>query len=622
MEGKEAGRRSERVLTQRFALVLALGAAAVAIQPSKSNAQFEFSPPQTLSQVESAGGPVVVDSHGRATVVWQAITPDHEYRLVQSVRLEADGTPGPVRTLSSVPNYVNFKGCVCPQIAIDPQDRVTAAWQIFDGSNLRIEAVQLGADGTPGLAQTLSGAGQNALDQQLAVDSEGRATVVWWIDDGPIDRVESVRLYPGGTSEPVQILSEPGVSTDVGDVAVDPQGRATVVWTKTDGVGGRAIEAVRLDPDGVRGPARTLSPEGENVGAPTVVVDSLGRATVAWWRFGGIYEVKAVRLDSDGVPGAIQKLSRDGQAALNATLVVDGQNRVTASWPDFGQHVDAVRLDAAGVPGPVQRLSGPNHHASYPELATTPDDGVVAVWTHPGAFKPLEEEEECLDEEFELESDVVQAVLIGSNGVLGPVQSVSPHGEQTAGAWVAVDSQGRPTIVWTTFDGTYFCHDAMTRVQVTRGTPIPDLVPEPPPAGPPTPSEGSAAGPGTLRLGGRALVRDGRARIRGVCVGDDRAACRGTVKLMVRKRSRRAEAGSREKFVKGSSQVVIAWGRYHLAGRSRSTLALRLSPLGRALANGIRRSVRAHARGQGVERRIVSVKALASPSVSQNRLRN
>jgi hypothetical protein len=588
-----------------FVLVLAVATAA------EAQAGFNFSPPRTLSDAEATDADVVIDSQDRATVAWQAVSPDHEQRLVQTARLDAAGVPGPIQTLSSVPNFGKPKGCPCPQVAVDPQDRVTVSWQVFDGANLRIQAVQLGADGMRGPVRTLSEAGQNAWDQKLAVDFQGRATVIWSVQ-GSSSRVDSLRLDPAGKPGMIQTLSEPGVSPERPEVAIDRQDRATVVWGSSEGV-----QAVRLAADGIPESVQAVSPPGEDAGIPEVVVDSQGRATVSWWRGGGVYEVKVVRLAADGAPGPVRTLSPEGQNTLEPQIAVDPYDRVTVAWEDFGQHANAVSLGTDGSPGPVYRLSRDDRVAGSVRLAAAPGGGAVIVWSHPRVALIVPSPGECLDAEFEPQSDYVRAAFMGPAGIPEPPVAVSPLGEQSGLAQVAVDSQGRPTVAWTSFDGTYFCWEAMSRIQSSRDVEIVEVTREPP--------ETQLAAPlsaidtphreddVTLRLWGSAFVRSPRVALQAECAGDRGAICRGVLALHADIRPKRLRIRSAGNALRHNTRsVLVARGCYRLAAGRRRVLRLRLSPLGRALLNRIAPGgrIRVGPRGRGVEVHAVTMVVL------------
>src|SRR5918995_4008327 len=87
-------------------------------------------------------------------------------------------------------------------------------------------------------AQTLS-SGQNASGATVAVDSQDRATVAWWRLDGANQMIESVRLGADGVPGEVNILLSNAGDRFIGpQVAVDPQGSATVVWERDTDVFG------------------------------------------------------------------------------------------------------------------------------------------------------------------------------------------------------------------------------------------------------------------------------------------------------------------------------------------------------------------------------------------------
>ena len=580
-----------------FAFILAVSA----VKPSEATAGFAFTPPRTLSEVSAPSPQVVLDHQDRATVVWQAVSPDGELVLIQAVRLSAGVPSGPVQTLSSAPNFGDPEGCPCPRLAVDPQGQVTVAWQAFDGTNRLVQAVQLGTDGSPaGPVQTLSKLGEDTADHRLAVDSEGRATVAWTVL-GSISRVESVRLHPTGIHEEGQTLSEPGLRSWMRDLAIDRQGRATVLWESESGV-----QSVRLDSDGAVGAVQTLSEEDAE--GPRVAVDSQDRATIAWWHGAAANnEVKALRIGADGTPGPVRTLSAEGQDALDPAIAVDRQDRVTVAWEDFAHHrVHAVRLDADGQPGPVRLLSDPDRLAGDPQLAAAPGGTAVVVWAHPaaGSMFPIPTvmpgPGECLKGAFEPESDLVQAAFIGADGVPGPVHSVSRLGEQSGDPALAVDSSGRPTVAWSSFDGTYFCSDVQTRVQSSwaeEEIEPSSTVSQPEEAGPPSST-------GTLRLGKMALARRERLVIRGSCVGDRGTTCSGRLRLIRTHRSGRL----RRDTLTGA--MVVARGRFHLPAGKRRTVLLHLSGPGKRLVmRAGPGDIRVRAEGPSVRRRIVSITA-------------
>lgn len=563
----------------------------------QARAEVTFTPPQTLIKGHVGNMWMGVDPQGRATVAWEtAVGPDKLIRI-QAVRVEANGLPGPIHTLAAFPPEVPL--CPCPKVAVDPAGRATVVWQSYDGKFRRIQAAQIDAAGNIGPVHTLSPSGFNGWDQQVAVDPEGRATVVW--DLASVQNLETVRLGVDGAPEEVRVLAEEDPGASPPTVAVDPEGKATVAWSSGEG-----IRTVQIDPSGVPGTIRPVSPSDTTDGVLNSVVDSQGRATISWWRGLGEYEAKSVRLDPEGVPGAVQTLSPSEQAAFEPRLAVDSQGRVTAVWQSFKDRVYTVRLDEDGVPETVYPLSEEGRKAGEPRVAIGPDGRAVVVWSHPPlVFLPPEFGEECLEgAEFEAESDVVKAAFLGPDGAPEQVKDVSAFGEQSVGPQIGMDALGQPTVAWVSFDGNYFCEDKETRIQISRGlTPV-----APPPDGPPPPPPPGPGESGVLHLGVRGTAESRRLRLRARCAGEANGSCAGQLKLVARR-------GQIPRWLRRSlggplpSQVAVARGRFQLAPGARRILALSLTGFGRGLASkGSGQLLRTVGGGAGVRGSVVWVR--------------
>jgi hypothetical protein len=562
------------------ALLLALIAFAVVVGDARAE-EINFTAPQTLRGGDVVEPQVAVDPQGRATIVWEELGPE-KLIWIQAQRVDPNGLPGPIQTLAkSIPASPS---CPCPQVVVDSSGRATVAWQAVVGEYRRIQATQIDAGGTAGPVYTFSPPEVEGWDQRLVVDAEGRATLVWRTPS--LKAVESVRFGVDGAPEEVQALAEGVEGLGLPAVGVGPEGKATVVWPTDEG-----LRMVQIDAGGTPGPTREISPSDNADGVPHVVVDSNGRATIAWWRGLGNYEARSVRLDPEGVPGTVQTLSLpgEGNGAFDPRLAVDSQDRVTAVWQTFSERIYAVRLDESGAPETVYPLSSPDREAGEPQLAAAPDGQVIVVWAFPPpVFAP---EEGCLEEaEFDPASDVVQAAFLGPGGEPERVVDISPFGEQSLVPKVGVNALGLPTVVWESFDGTYFCEDFTTRIQMSRGLPVepkPEPEPDPPPPPPPAP-----AGNGILRLNGKATAREQSLHIHVSCT---EGACAGQVKFV-------------------HSRLVFARGRFQLAAGQSKTLALALTGFGKQLgAKGSGRLLRTIGRGSGVNKHVVWVRLRGHP---------
>jgi hypothetical protein len=269
-----------------------------------------------------------------------------------------------------------------PQVAIDSHDRATVVWQ-HHGTNARSQAVRIAPDGTPGAVHDLSAPGQDAHRPQVAIDSQDRATVVWQATAGSASRIQLVRIRADGTRGVVRDLSATGRQADTPQLAVDSRGRAIVVWNALNGTRSR-IQSRRINVDGTLDPIHNLSPAGRHASSAQVAVDFNDRATVVWQRHDETNTgIQAVRIAPNGAPGTVQDLSAAGRIATEPRLAVDPQGLATVVWRGFDGktlRIQAVQIRADGSPGWVKTLSAPEASGVRPEVADGPQGRPTAVW--------------------------------------------------------------------------------------------------------------------------------------------------------------------------------------------------------------------------------------------------
>jgi hypothetical protein len=315
------------------------------------------------------------------------------------------------------------------QVAVDSHGQATVVWAAAGpGGTTLVQAVRLPATGLPGPTQTLAtipaGAPQLCPCPEVAIDPLGRATVVWqtWDEAAAHRRIQVVQWSSDGALGPVRTLSGATFDSWHQDLAVDQAGRATVAWLGD----GDAVESVRLGPDGLPEVVRTLSGPGA-AGHPEVALDPIGRATVTWSSSEG---VQARRLDDAGVPGPLRTVSPPGEAAAAPQVVVDSHGRATIAWwrGSGAYEIKSVRLGEDGVPGPVQTLSPADMNVLEPDLAIDSLGRVTVAW-----------------EDF---SQRVHALRLDENGAPGPVLNLSGDSRLAGQPQVAAAPDGRVVVVW------------------------------------------------------------------------------------------------------------------------------------------------------------------------------
>jgi hypothetical protein len=203
------------------------------IQARARSAAGTLGPLQTLSAAgQNALDPqVAIDADGDAVVVWRRL----DEGAVPGVRVQARarsaaGVLGPVQTLSAA-----GRSAERPQVAVDADGDALVVWRRGDDG-----AVQARARSAPGAlapVQTLSPAGQNAVEPQVATEADGDAVAVWGRRDGtgPCSSFGCIRIQArtrsaAGALGLVQTLSAAGQDSGQPQVAAAADAKAVAVW--------------------------------------------------------------------------------------------------------------------------------------------------------------------------------------------------------------------------------------------------------------------------------------------------------------------------------------------------------------------------------------------------------
>jgi hypothetical protein len=349
-------------------------------------------------------------------------------------------------------------------LALDADGDAVAVWERFDGANERIEARARSKAGVLGTVQTLSLAGQDAQSPRVAVDATGDAVVVWSRPDGigPCSSDGCVRTQVrtrsvGGVLGPVLTLSPAGQNVFEFDVAVDADGDAVVVWNRSDGSSAsccRRIQARSLSAGGALGPVQVLTAAGQHADSPGVAVDADGDAVAVWTRFDGVgVRVYARARSAGGALGPVLIISKRNSdhpfaPGLNPEVAIDAAGDAVVVWQRSDgtgpcgavgcPKIEARARSAAGVLTSVQILSNTTRGGSSPQVAVDGDGDALAVWEHFDATT------DCSGGSCER----IQARHRAAAGGLGAVLNLSPAGQDSFFPQVGMDADGDAVAVW------------------------------------------------------------------------------------------------------------------------------------------------------------------------------
>jgi hypothetical protein len=280
------------------------------VEASARSAGGSFQPPEELSNTAAAqhAAKVAIDSAGRATAVWE----EFGVKTVIDAASKALGSKWePGQTLSDGAENANE-----PRVAVNARGDAVALWEQPSGGNEVLEAAtnpaSTGKWGTP-VAVTNGAVVVEPAGQELAIDAQGDAVVVWSWLVGKRDVVEATEGNAASSIWKASVALSPLGATEeeMPQVAVNPQGNAVVVWERSTGANVIIEAASGLAASGSWQPPVPLSATGENAAGPQVALYPPGDAAAVWQRSDGknpiaeaaAYDVGPLQ-NSLSIPGA------------------------------------------------------------------------------------------------------------------------------------------------------------------------------------------------------------------------------------------------------------------------------------------------------------------------------
>ncbi|MCW2989406.1 MAG: beta-mannanase-like protein [Solirubrobacterales bacterium] len=334
-----------------------------------------------------------------------------------------------------------------PSLAVAPDGTTTVVWSAragsSPGSSFEVFARRIASNGGPGAIQRLTATGEDALSPQVAVAPDGTATVAWIRSDGEHFLVQARRIAPDGGLDPsTKTLSSSGGNAMDPRLASGADGTSTVVWKRFDGFH-YLIKERRISPGGtLEAESHTLSAGGQDAVEPRVAALPEGGATVVWSRFDGSQSIIQRRqIAPDGTPReATDDLSASEGSAVEPEVTAAPDGTATVVWDRFdGSHwiVQARRLSPAGTPLATTSLSASGGDAAEPQIAVGPDGSATVVWSR-----------------FDGTNFLAQIRRLAADGTAAPSpETLSAPGRGASGPEVAWSANDTLTTSWRRFNG-------------------------------------------------------------------------------------------------------------------------------------------------------------------------
>jgi hypothetical protein len=387
---------------------------------------------------------VAIDDAGDAVFVWQRS--DGTNMRIQARERPAAGTPSPVVDLSPTGQDARF-----PQVDVDNTGDAVFVWERFDGTNWRIQAGARSATGLLTAVQTISRSGQDARNPQVAVDPDGDAVITWQRFDGTNRRIQAVARSATGALSAVQDISKGGRDAFEPQVAVDVDNDAAITWRRSDGTNWRIQARMRWN-KGVLDPVLNLSNPGEDAYAPQVGMANIPDAVFVWQRFDGLrWRILARGLSATGVLAPVQALSGSGLNSFDPQVAVNATGDAVFAWRHFnGTHwqiqARTRRHEYDRTLSAVQNLSDSRQDAFSPQVGMDDAGDAVITWRR-----------------FDRTNWRIQARERSAGSALSPEQNLSTPGQDADLPQVVVDPNGDAVVTWERPDG------LNTRIQASAG---------------------------------------------------------------------------------------------------------------------------------------------------------
>jgi hypothetical protein len=284
----------------------------------------------------------------------------------------------------------------------------------------------------------LSAAGENADTPRIALDPQGDAVAVWTRSDGTNTIIQAATRPAGGSWQPPSNVSATGQDSNQPGIALDSQGNAVAVWTNA--TSGTIQAGVRPAGGSWQTPSN-LSEPGQTASEPQLALDSQGDAVAVWTRSDGTNTIiQAATRPAGGSWQPPSNVSATGQDSNQPGIALDSQGNAVAVWAvshtrisGLGNFIQASLRPAGNTWTAPADVSGVEleGHPESPKVAADGQGDVVALWTT----------------YYHRSAALGSAVLSSGDGAWQP-QTITSAGEIVS-AELTVDAQGDAAAVWT-----------------------------------------------------------------------------------------------------------------------------------------------------------------------------
>jgi uncharacterized protein YheU (UPF0270 family) len=313
---------------------------------------------------------------------------------------------------------------------------------------------------------------------QVAMADNGDAIVVWVQEDNTVNCGTGCNqiyasiykngswTHPATLASPLSIINNQHASQP--QVAMDNNGKATVVWRQSNGTN-QTIYKIEYDADW--GTASAISP-ASGAGNPQVAMNDNGKTIITWEQFDGFYnQIFMVDYNIEftnawsTVSGITDNISLDSPA-INSHVAINNNDRAVITWEQidgtgncvgsspcaqiYKRDYNITSVDTwSTISSLTDNISPDNYHAINPQVSMDNLGNALIVWQQKDGTTNCGGTPGC-DQIFKSEyrdGDWTNPSSLANN--------ISPNGEDAQAPQVAMGSNGDAIIVWNQLDGPY-----------------------------------------------------------------------------------------------------------------------------------------------------------------------
>jgi hypothetical protein len=335
-------------------------------------------------QPGNGGVDVATDPQGNTIATWSHRSGTSQ--IVQAAVRPPGGAFGPPQDVGTVePEFLLGILGPTPDVAVDAQGNAVVVWPHPLAATTVIQAAIRPAGGRFGPPVDLSDGSRDAnADPRLGMSADGTATAVWTWNNGTHTVIQTATRPPGGAFPPVgaaATLSDTAQNAKDARVAVNADGDTAVMWTRSNASNDIAQARVRPAGGAFAGVVN-LSATGQDATDPEVAIDPAGRATALWLRSNGTDIVAQSRFltAAGGLDGGVDDVSDTGEDASFPSVALDPNNNAVAVWTGAKRTKAASRASRATF-GPPQTISSPGDDNALPKVALDSSGHAISVWS-------------------------------------------------------------------------------------------------------------------------------------------------------------------------------------------------------------------------------------------------